>query len=131
MYSSIEISILIHATEDENKVLKPVLEFIEQSAESIKIDFIKTEGHWKNPIHRLLISVDKEPDKIFKKLYTKLVENYGENETDSYIKTNTDKKGYFYIRLDKQKFCIGKIIFSDRDSIRLIFKKLGKFDPKT
>lgn len=131
MYSSIEISILIHATEDENKVLKPVLEFIEQSAESIKIDFIKTEGHWKNPIHRLLISVDKEPDKIFKKLYTKLVENYGENETDSYIKTNTDKKGYFYIRLDKQKFCIGKIIFSDRDSIRLIFKKLGKFEPKT
>ena len=131
MYSSIEISILIHATEDENKVLKPVLEFIEQSAESIKIDFIKTEGHWKNPIHRLVISVDKEPDKIFKKLYTKLVENYSENEADSYIKTNTDKKGYFYIRLDKQKFCIGKIIFSDRDSIRLIFKKLGKFEPKT
>ncbi|HXS60309.1 MAG TPA: RNA-binding domain-containing protein [Candidatus Sulfopaludibacter sp.] len=131
MYSSIEISILIHATEDENKVLKPVLEFIEQSAESIKIDFIKTEGHWKNPIHRLVISVDKEPDKIFKKLYTKLVENYSENEADSYIKTNTDKKGYFYIRLDKQKFCIGKIIFSDRDSIRMIFKKLGKFEPKT
>jgi RNA-binding protein len=131
LYSSIEISILIHATEDENKVLKPVLEFIEQSAESIKIDFIKTEGHWKNPIHRLVISVDKEPDKIFKKLYTKLVENYSENEADSYIKTNTDKKGYFYIRLDKQKFCIGKIIFSDRDSIRMIFKKLGKFEPKT
>jgi RNA-binding protein len=130
LYSSIEISILIHATEDENKVLKPVLEFIEQSAESIKIDFIKTEGHWKNPIHRLVISVDKEPDKIFKKLYTKLVENYSENEADSYIKTNTDKKGYFYIRLDKQKFCIGKIIFSDRDSIRMIFKKLGKFEPK-
>ena len=130
MYSSIEISILIHATEDENKVLEPILEFIEQSAESIKIDFIKTEGHWKNPIHRLVISVDKEPDKIFKKLYTKLVENYSENEADSYIKTNTDKKGYFYIRLDKQKFCIGKIIFSDRDSIRMIFKKLGKFEPK-
>jgi RNA-binding protein len=130
LYSSIEISILIHATEDENKVLEPILEFIEQSAESIKIDFIKTEGHWKNPIHRLVISVDKEPDKIFKKLYTKLVENYSENEADSYIKTNTDKKGYFYIRLDKQKFCIGKIIFSDRDSIRMIFKKLGKFEPK-
>jgi RNA-binding protein len=79
LYSSIEISILIHATEDENKVLEPILEFIEQSAESIKIDFIKTEGHWKNPIHRLVISVDKEPDKIFKKLYTKLVENYSEN----------------------------------------------------
>jgi RNA binding exosome subunit len=59
-----------------------------------------------------------------------LVENYSENEADSYIKTNTDKKGYFYIRLDKQKFCIGKIIFSDRDSIRMIFKKLGKFEPK-
>ncbi len=128
MYSTIEISVLIHATEDENKVLKSVLEFMEQSTESIKMDFIKTEGHWKNPIHRLIISVDNEPDKIFDKIYSKLVEYSSESDVDSFIKTNTDKKGYFYIRLDKQKFCMGKIILSDCDSIRMVFKKLGKFE---
>lgn len=128
MYSSIEISVLIHATEDENKVLKAVLEFIEQSSESIKMNFIKTEGHWKNPIYRLIIFINREPDKIFNKLYTKLVESSSGYLVDSYIKTNTDKKGYFHIRLDKQKFCLGKIILSDRDSIRMVFKKLGKFE---
>ncbi|MER5175994.1 MAG: RNA-binding domain-containing protein [Candidatus Nitrosocosmicus sp.] len=128
MYSSIEISILIHATENESKVLKSFIEFVGQSGDSLKMESIKTEGHWKNSILRLIISINMDADKIFDKLYTHLVEIYGESDTNNYIKTNTDKKGYFYARLDKQKFCIGKIILSDRDSVRMVFKKLGKFE---
>ena len=68
MYSSIEISILIHATENENKVLKTILEFVGQSIDSIKIESIKTEGHWKNPILRLIIYIDVAADQVFNKL---------------------------------------------------------------
>ncbi len=128
MYSSIEISILIHATENKNKVLESIVEFIGQSNDSLEIQSIKTEGHWKNSILRLIISINMDADKIFNKLYTHLVEVYGETDTNTYIKTNTDKKGFFYTRLDKQRFCIGKIILSDRDSVRMVFKKLGKFE---
>ena len=127
MYSSVDISILIHATENENRVLKYVLEFIEKSLESVKIDSIKTEGHWKNPILRFMVSVNMDADKIFDKLYSNLVESYGETDAKHYIEYNTDNKGHVYVRLDKQKFCSGKIILSDKDSVRMVFKKIGKF----
>ncbi|MDQ6723225.1 MAG: hypothetical protein M3Z01_03040 [Thermoproteota archaeon] len=128
MYSSIEISILIHATENESKVLKAIIEYIGQSVDSIKMESIKTEGHWRNLILRSIISINRDADKIFNRLYTDLVEIYGEDDINNYIKTNADKKGYFYARLDKQKFCTGKIALSDKDSVRLVFKKLGKFE---
>ena len=127
MYSSLDISILIHATENENRVLKSVLDFIEKPIESVKMDSVKTEGHWKNPILRFMVSVNMDVDKIFDKLYSSLVKSYGETDVKNYIEHNTDKKGYFYVRLDKQKFCSGKIILSDKDSVRIVFKKTSKF----
>ena len=127
MFSSVEISILIHATESENKILKSLLEFIDRSIDTVKIKRIKTEGHWKNPILRFMVSVNMDVDKIFDKLYSSLVKSYGETDVKNYIEHNTDKKGYFYVRLDKQKFCSGKIILSDKDSVRIVFKKISKF----
>ena len=128
MYSSIEVSILIHATESENKILKSILEFIDLSIDAVQIKHIKTEGHWKNPIIRLIISISFEVDKIFNKLHKQLIEIYGEDDFNEYVKTNTDRKGYFFTRLDKQKLCNGIIMLSDRDSVRMVFKKLGKFE---
>jgi RNA binding exosome subunit len=96
--------------------------------ESAQVKSIKTEGHWKNPIIRLIISVNDGADRIFEKLYALLVEAYGENYADDYINTNTDDKGYIYVRLDKQNICKGNIMLSDRDAIRMVFKKLGKFE---
>ena len=128
MFSSVEISILIHATESENKILKSLLEFINRSIDTVKIKHIKTEGHWKNPIIRLIISINYEVDKIYNKLYEQLIEICGEDDANEYIKANTDRKEYLFTRLDKQKLCNGIIMLSDRDSVRMVFKKLGKFE---
>jgi RNA-binding protein len=128
LFSSVEISILIHATESENKILKSLLEFINRSIDTVKIKRIKTEGHWKNPIIRLIISINYEVDKIYDKLYEQLIEICGEDDANEYIKANTDRKEYLFTRLDKQKLCNGIIMLSDRDSVRMVFKKLGKFE---
>ena len=61
-------------------------------------------------------------------MYEKLIEIYGEDDTNEYIKTNSDIKEYLFTRLDKQKLCNGIIMLSDRDSVRIVFKKLGKFE---
>jgi len=128
LFSSVEISILIHATESENKILKSLLEFINRSIDTVKIKRIKTEGHWKNPIIRLIISINYGVDKIYDKLYEQLIEICGEDDANEYIKANTDRKEYLFTRLDKQKLCNGIIMLSDRDSVRMVFKKLGKFE---
>ncbi|MGN6709081.1 MAG: RNA-binding domain-containing protein [Candidatus Nitrosocosmicus sp.] len=131
MHSSVEISILIHATENENNVLNSIFNLMDFTREPTQVKSIKTEGHWKNPIIRLIISVNDDVDRIFEKLYALLVEAYGENYVNDYINTNTDGKGYIYIRLDKQNICKGNVVLSDRDAIRMVFKKLGKFESRS
>ena len=128
MFSSLDISILVHATEDENKILNHVLENFRLSTNVVTIDRVKTEGHWKNPILRLIISTSSNIERLYTDLYDQLRINYGFEDLDKYLKNNLDEKGSIYIRLDKQKLCAKALFLSDTDAVRMIFKKKGKFE---
>jgi RNA binding exosome subunit len=127
LYSSLDISILVHATEDANKIRRIVSDYFIAFDKSLKITSVRTEGHWRNPIFRLRMSIKNGSTEIFNNLYRELMTVYGEDTLEEYLSKNTDERGYKYMRLDKQKFCIGKIFLSDSDSIRLVFKKPGRF----
>ena len=128
MFSSLDISILVHATEDENKILNHVLENFRLSTNVVTIDRVKTEGHWKNPILRLIISTSSNIERLYTDLCDQLRINYGSEDLDKYLKNNLDEKGSIYIRLDKQKLCAKALFLSDTDAVRMIFKKKGKFE---
>ena len=128
MFSSVDISILVHATEDENKILNHILENFKLSTNVVTIDCVKTEGHWKNPIMRLIISTSSDIDRLYKDLCNQLRINYGSEDLDQYLKNNLDEKGSVFIRLDKQKLCARALLLSDTDAVRMIFKKKGKFE---
>lgn len=128
MFSSLDISVLVHATEDKNKILECILNYLQQSIDSVIIDSIKTEGHWKNPITRIKLKITIDVDKTFEYIYDRLKINYGDEALKDYLKSNHDEKGSIYFRLDKQKICLGTIFLSDTDSIRMIFRKKGKFE---
>ncbi len=128
MFSSVDISILVHATEDENKILNHILENFKLSTNVVTIDCVKTEGHWKNPIMRLIISTSSDIDRLYKDLFNQLRINYGSEDLDQYLKNNLDEKGSVFIRLDKQKLCARALLLSDTDAVRMIFKKKGKFE---
>lgn len=128
MFSSVDISILVHATEDENKILNLILENFKLSTNVVTIDCVKTEGHWKNPIMRLIISTSSDIDRLYKDLCNLLRINYGSEDLDQYLKNNLDEKGSVFIRLDKQKLCARALLLSDTDAVRMIFKKKGKFE---
>ena len=128
MFSSVDISILVHATEDENKILNLVLDNFKLSINVVTIDCVKTEGHWKNPIMRLNISTSSDIDCLYTNLYNQLRITYGSEDLDQYLKNNLDEKGSVYIRLDKQKLCARAFLLSDTDAVRMIFKKKGKFE---
>ena len=128
MFSSVDISILVHATEDENKILNYILENFGLSADEVTTDCIKTEGHWKNPIMRFNLSTTSGIDRLYMELCNQLRINYGTDDLDQYLNNNLDEKGSVYIRLDKQKLCGRVLLLSDTDAVRLIFKKKGKFE---
>jgi RNA-binding protein len=128
LFSSVDISILVHATEDENKILNHILENFKLSTNVVTIDCVKTEGHWKNPIMRLIISTSSDIDRLYKDLFNQLRINYGSEDLDQYLKNNLDEKGSVFIRLDKQKLCARALLLSDTDAVRMIFKKKGKFE---
>jgi len=128
LFSSVDISILVHATEDENKILNHILENFKLSSNVVTIDCVKTEGHWKNPIMRLIISTSFDIDRLYKDLCNQLRINYGSEDLDQYLKNNLDEKGSVFIRLDKQKLCARTLLLSDTDAVRIIFKKKGKFE---
>jgi RNA binding exosome subunit len=128
LFSSLDISILVHATEDENKILNHILENFRLSTNVVTIDRVKTEGHWKNPILRLIISTSSNIERLYTDLYDQLRINYGFEDLDKYLKNNLDEKGSIYIRLDKQKLCAKALFLSDTDAVRMIFKKKGKFE---
>ncbi|MDN5846082.1 MAG: hypothetical protein L0H53_07390 [Candidatus Nitrosocosmicus sp.] len=128
MFSSVDISILVHATEDEKKILNHILESFRLSTNRVTIDCVKTEGHWKNPIIRLSITTSYDIDRLFTDLCNELKINFGSEDLHQYLKNNLDEKGSVYIRLDKQKLCARAFLLSGTDAVRLIFKKKGKFE---
>jgi len=127
LFSSFDVSALSHATEDENKLLRYLKLYLGKFSEPKKIELIKTEGHWKNPIIRINLHYTKNSDFLYFELIDKLSNIYGKDDLKSYLDNNIDEKGSVYLRLDKQKLCLGEFSISEKDSVRLIFRKKGKF----
>ena len=128
MYSSLDISVLSHATEDQDKLLKFLFLYVGKFLVPKKVEFIKTEGHWKNPIVRVNISYKKNADELFADLVNKLSNIYGKEDFANYLDNNVDEKGSVFLRLDKQKLCSGEVNISEKDSVRFVFRRKGKFE---
>jgi len=128
LFSSLDVSVLAHATEDDNIITKVILEYFDRSSSSKQVEVVKTEGHWKNPITRINITFLRHLDEYFNNIINDLTRAYGKDELDLYLKNNVDLKGSIYLRLDKQKLCLGKLELSDNDAVRIVFRQKGKFE---
>lgn len=118
-FSSAEIRLIIHATEDRDKILR----FLNDTL-SIPANVFFTgvaSGHWKNQILLLSCHLDK---KRANDLYLKI--NSLVKSQESAFTNLYDEKGNLYIRLDKQMLCKGKLVLSERDSVRIKFKAMVK-----
>jgi RNA binding exosome subunit len=67
-------------------------------------------------------------DEHFNNIINYLTSVYGKDELDLYLKNNVDLKGSMYLRLDKQKLCLGRLELSDNDAVRMVFRRKGKFE---
>ena len=128
-FSSAEINIVVHATENENKILHSLYDIL--SIPSEKFTSSVSDGHWGNKILVLTATIDGQ---VAKDLILKIIPLL--NSVDRYHLSNffdkyVDEKGNLYIRLDKQRICKGRISLSDSDSVRIRFKPIRRYKPSS
>jgi RNA binding exosome subunit len=111
---SVNISVLVHATEDEDKILNTLKTFL---PDDTKVEKEHATGHYQNPIEILTVKIKRSKDiiKVLDFIKRNLPRNDINrllNDLDSYV----DDEGVLFIRVDKQE--------AARNSI-----KLGQDDP--
>jgi RNA binding exosome subunit len=117
-FSAAEIGIIVHATEEKDKILEHLDSTLGVSPDSFFTGF--AEGHWGNKILLLTAILGKsEANSLYMKIKSIL------GDKDSALLSNLfDEKGNLYMRLDKQRVCKGKVTLSEGDSVRIKFKPI-------
>jgi len=119
-----EIYIILHATEDEEKVIKSVLSSLKLNENNLKISKQVFTGHYGNPIIYYTISYGENAkivlEHILKNLKAIDKVELTENLSD-YIQGSK-----LYLRLDKQSICVGELKLSQADAVKIIFKGVNK-----
>lgn len=119
-----ELSLFVLATEDKEKILNCIAKTLNVSKEKLEkiIRTQKLKGHFGYLIEYLKVKFNEEETaNLLKTIFKKLSEAdkyYFLEEIDEYI----DVKGNLYLRLDKQRICLGKVSLSDKDPVKIDVK---------
>ncbi|AAB98204.1 hypothetical protein MJ_0213 [Methanocaldococcus jannaschii DSM 2661] len=133
MLNSIKLSAIVHATEDEDKVLEAIEFFIPENVdeEKIDLDVVETQGYFGNPIKIINVNVEgKEAKKIFKHIIDLIKsddKNINKLKKDLHLRVEDNK---FYVRFDKQKAYLGECRVVDGDDIIRAVFNFKIFTPK-
>jgi len=112
----ITIDVIVHATEDISKIVEPFIEMFDIEDEI----FNKTEttGYFENPIILLNTKLVKKQAKVFMKKFLDLLSITQIKQLIKEIEERTEDSK-FHLRLDKQEFVQGKLVFSQNDTIKI------------
>lgn len=122
----IEILTNVHATEDDAKVRKAILNLVpSELRDKVKIKQLTFQGHYGNPIKRLILTIiGDHADKVFKNIILRMT------ETDRrIIDTTLDNRltsSHLYIRLSKQEAYQGNIVLYEGDDVIKIVAALDR-----
>jgi RNA binding exosome subunit len=118
----VELSVFAHATEDEAKVERAILNLFPHVATDIKKRYESLTGYYNDPIKILKFSSSKR--RSASELFVAIVRSLNSLDRERLfdeIDDRVDKSGNLYIRLDKQSAFAGKVALAEVDSIRIKF----------
>jgi RNA binding exosome subunit len=112
----ITIDVIVHATEDISKILQSFDEILEIKEE--EFTSIETTGYFENPIIMLSAKLVKKQGQNFIK---KILELLAINEINELIEEIEERTidSRFHLRLDKQELVKGKLIISEKDTVKI------------
>jgi RNA-binding protein len=124
-FSAAEINLVLHATEDEDRVLKALEDVL--LVQSKRFSSSHLEGHFKNRIilQKAILS-SHEAGSLAKRVVS-LLNSTDKSHLSRLIHEYSDEKGNLYIRLDKQRMCQGRVSLSETDAIRIRFKPVKRY----
>jgi RNA-binding protein len=115
-----EISFLVHATEDKDRVLNLVsLALIIDKDKFKATDLL---GHWGNEIEMIKASVEGKLSRDVASIVLTSLDIYDRRTMLYSLNDYVDDKGTLHLRLNKQKICDGKFELSEVDSIKVKIK---------
>ncbi len=112
----ITIDVIIHATEDLVKFFESFNEMFGLEEKAFSISHVT--GHFENPITILRAKITKKLASQFLEKFLKMLSENQKSEIIKEIKERTENST-LHIRLDKQEFIQGKLIFKEKEAIRL------------
>jgi len=127
--SQILVHALVHATEDEEKVLTAIRRLFAETAWcELRVARTAMLGHFHNPILQLVVTLDK-PDLVMQSLRS-LGSRLSEQDR-RYLQHNFsahyDGKGQLFLRFDKQECYRGRLrLASHGDSLRMTVRLAGR-----
>ena len=112
----VTIDVIIHATEDISKFLKSFEEIFELKEGDFTVN--QTTGHFENPITVLNAKIEKnQAQKFVEKLVKSLSNDQIKKLVEEIEERTVDSR--FHIRLDKQEFIKGNLMFKEKDAIKV------------
>ncbi|HEU0143801.1 MAG TPA: RNA-binding domain-containing protein [Nitrososphaera sp.] len=126
-FSAAEINLVLHATEDEDRVLKAIEDVLQVQSKRFSSSY--SEGHFKNRIvlQKAILS-SHEAGSLARRVVS-LLNSTDREHLSRLIHEYSDEKGNLYIRLDKQRICQGRVSLSESDAIRIRFKPVKRYKP--
>jgi RNA-binding protein len=126
-FSAAEIYLVLHATEDGSKVLQAIEDVV--LVPTNRFASSSSEGHYKNKIFlQKAILSSQEAGSLAKKVFS-LLNSADREHLSRFLRDYSDEKGNLYIRLDKQRMCLGRVTLSEADAIRIRFKPVKRYKP--
>ena len=112
----ITIDVIVHATEDMTKIFQPFNEIFDIEEEI----FNKTEttGYFENPIIIINTKLVKKQAKAFMKKFLDLLSISQISQLMEEIEERTEDSK-FHLRLDKQELVQGKLVLSQKDTVKI------------
>src|SRR5918997_3098859 len=100
-FAAAEVNLVLHATEDEGKVLKAIDEILQ--VPSARFSNSPSEGHYKNKILLLTAILSSHEAGPLAKRVISLLNSADRDHLSRLVEEYADEKGNLYIRLDKQR----------------------------
>ncbi len=112
----ITIDVIIHATEDDSKIFQSFEDVLDINREDFSIN--ETEGHYENPIIMLNAKIVKKQAQNF---LNKLLETLSVEQVKDLVEEIEERTvdSRFHLRLDKQELIKGKLVVSEKGTIKL------------